>query len=102
MISWGLMFSALEVVPLAIIGHEAIETYRLRETKPWVARYHWAIMFFVASSFWTLFGAGMLGFLINTPISLYFIQGLNTVATHAHGAFMGVYGNLGIGLMLLN
>jgi nitric oxide reductase subunit B len=100
MISWGSMFSALEVVPLAIIGYEAIETYRLRETKPWVARYHWAIMFFVASSFWNLFGAGMLGFLINTPISLYFIQGLNTVATHAHGAFMGVYGNLGIGLML--
>ena len=42
----------------------------------------------------------MLGFLINTPIALYFIQGLNTTATHGHGAFMGVYGNLGIGLML--
>ncbi len=100
MISWGAMFSALEVVPLAIIGYEAIETYRHRNTQAWVARYHWAIMFFVATAFWNLFGAGMLGFLINTPISLYFIQGLNTTATHAHGAFMGVYGNLGIGLML--
>ena len=100
MIAWGAMFSALEVVPLAIIGYEAYETYSLRKSRSWVARYHWAIMFFVATAFWNLFGAGMLGFLINTPIALYFIQGLNTTATHAHGAFMGVYGNLGIGLML--
>jgi len=94
------MFSALEVVPLAIIGFEAYATYGLRKSQPWVAHYHWAIMFFVATAFWNLFGAGMLGFLINTPTALYFIQGLNTTATHAHGAFMGVYGNLGIGLML--
>lgn len=100
MIAWGAMFSALEVVPLAIIGYEAYETFSLRKSQSWVARYHWAIMFFVATAFWNLFGAGMLGFLINTPIALYFIQGLNTTATHAHGAFMGVYGNLGIGLML--
>ena len=100
MISWGAMFSALEVVPLAIIGYEAIETYRMRKASAWVEKYHWAIMFFVATAFWNLFGAGVLGYLINTPIALYFIQGLNTTATHAHGAFMGVYGNLGIGLML--
>jgi len=100
MIAWGSMFSALEVVPLAIIGFEAIETYRLRKAQSWVSRYHWPIMFFVAAAFWNLFGAGVLGFLVNTPIALYFIQGLNTVASHAHGSFMGVYGNLGIGLML--
>lgn len=100
MIAWGAMFSALEVVPLAIIGYEAYETYNLRKPGSWVARYHWAIMFFVATAFWNLFGAGMLGFLINTPAALYFIQGLNTTASHGHGAFMGVYGNLGIGLML--
>ncbi len=100
MIAWGAMFSALEVVPLAIIGYEAYATYKLRNSQPWVARYHWAIMFFVATAFWNLFGAGVLGFFINMPIALYFIQGLNTTATHAHGAFMGVYGNLGIGLML--
>jgi len=102
MIAWGAMFSALEVVPLAIIGYEAYETYSLRRSQTWVSRYHWAIMFFVATAFWNLFGAGMLGFLINMPVSLYFIQGLNTTATHAHGAFMGVYGNLGIGLMLFS
>ncbi|MBE8168477.1 MAG: nitric-oxide reductase large subunit [Shewanella sp.] len=99
-IAWGAMFSALEVVPLALIGFEAVETYRLRKASPWMQRYHWAIMFFVATAFWNLVGAGMLGFLINPPISLYFVQGLNTTATHAHAAFMGVYGMLGMGLML--
>lgn len=99
-IAWGSIFSALEVVPLALIGFEAVERYRLRHAAPWMQRYHWAIMFFVATAFWNLVGAGVLGFLINPPISLYFIQGLNTTATHGHAAFMGVYGMLGIGLML--
>lgn len=99
-IAWGAMFSALEVVPLALIGHEGYQTFRMTKASPWVKKYHWPIMFFIATAFWNLFGAGVLGFLINTPIALYFIQGLNTTATHAHGSFMGVYGNLGIGLML--
>ena len=99
-IAWGAMFSALEVVPLALIGFEAVETYRMRRASPWMQRYHWAIMFFVATAFWNLVGAGILGFLINPPVSLYFVQGLNTTATHGHAAFMGVYGMLGIGLML--
>lgn len=99
-IAWGAVFSALEVVPLALIGFEAVESYRMRNHTHWMKRYKWAILFFVATAFWNLVGAGVLGFLINPPISLYFIQGLNTTATHAHGAFMGVYGMLGIGLML--
>ncbi|WP_028862137.1 nitric-oxide reductase large subunit [Psychromonas aquimarina] len=99
-IAWGAIFSALEVVPLALIGFEAVESYRMRSAAPWMIRYKWAIMFFVATAFWNLIGAGVLGFLINPPIALYFIQGLNTTATHAHAAFMGVYGMLGIGLML--
>jgi nitric oxide reductase subunit B len=38
--------------------------------------------------------------MINPPLSLYYIQGLNTTATHAHSALFGVYGMLGIGLLL--
>lgn len=45
-------------------------------------------------------GAGILGFVINPPIALYYIQGLNTTPAHAHAALFGVYGMLGIGLML--
>jgi nitric oxide reductase subunit B len=51
-------------------------------------------------AFWNLVGAGVLGFAINPPISLYYIQGLNMTASHAHAALFGVYGMLGIGLML--
>ena len=36
--------------------------------------------------------AGIFGFLINMPVSLFYIQGLNTTAVHAHTALFGVYG----------
>jgi nitric oxide reductase subunit B len=99
-IAIGSMFSALEVVPLALIGVEAYSNWRHTKAAPWVATYKWPIMFFVAVAFWNLLGAGVFGFMINPPISLYYIQGLNTTATHAHSALFGVYGMLGIGLML--
>lgn len=99
-IAIGSVFSALEVVPLALIGAEAFETYRHTKAAPWVATYRWPILFFVAVSFWNLLGAGVFGFMINPPVSLYFIQGLNTTATHGHAALFGVYGMLGIGLLL--
>lgn len=94
------MFSALEVVPLALIGFEAFENYRMTRAAPWVHRYRWPILFFVGVSFWNLVGADVLGFMINPPISLYYVQGLNTTPTHGHAALFGVYGLLGIGLML--
>ncbi|OGN43989.1 MAG: nitric oxide reductase large subunit [Caulobacterales bacterium RIFCSPHIGHO2_01_FULL_70_19] len=99
-IAIGAMFSALEVVPLALIGFEAFETWRHTKVAPWVQTYRWPILFFVAVSFWNLLGAGIFGFMINPPLSLYYLQGLNTTATHAHAALFGVYGMLGIGLML--
>ena len=99
-IAVGAMFSALEVVPLALVGFEAYETYRHTKAAPWVAKYRWPILFFVAVAFWNLVGAGLLGFFINPPISLYYIQGLNSTAAHGHAALFGVYGMLGIGLML--
>jgi nitric oxide reductase subunit B len=49
---------------------------------------------------WNLVGAGLFGFFINPPIALYYMQGLNTTPVHAHTALFGVYGMLGIGLML--
>ena len=99
-IAIGAVFSALEVVPLALVGHEAYETYRLTKRAPWVETYKWPILFFVAVAFWNLVGAGLFGFLINPPLSLYYVQGLNLTATHGHAALFGVYGLLGIGLML--
>ena len=54
----------------------------------------------MAVAFWNLVGAGLFGFFINPPIALYYMQGLNTTPVHAHTALFGVYGMLGIGLML--
>jgi nitric oxide reductase subunit B len=45
-------------------------------------------------------GAGLFGFLINPPLSLYYMQGLNLTPLHGHTALFGVYGMLGIGLVL--
>ena len=96
----GSVFSALEVVPLVLVGWEAYENYKHSYAKPWVAAYRWPILFFVAVAFWNLVGAGLFGFLINPPLALYYMQGLNTTPLHGHTALFGVYGMLGIGLML--
>ena len=99
-IALGASFSALEVVPLAYVGFEAYHHYKLGKATPWMAKYKWPIMFFLAVSFWNLVGAGLFGFLINPPLPLYYMQGLNLTPTHGHTALFGVYGMLGIGLML--
>lgn len=99
-IALGGVFSALEVVPLAVIGFEAYQHTKLERQAKWIDFYRWPLKFFAAVSFWNLVGAGLLGFLINTPLALYYMQGLNTTAAHGHGAMFGVYGMLGIGLML--
>jgi len=98
----GAAFSALEVVPLVLIGFEAYENYSLAHVKPWVKEYKWPIYFFIAVAFWNLVGAGLFGFFINPPIALYYMQGLNTTPVHAHTALFGVYGMLGLGLLLFS
>jgi nitric oxide reductase subunit B len=99
-IAIGGMFSALEVVPLSMIGIEAYRNYQRSKAAPWVQTYKWPILCFIAVGFWNTVGAGLLGFSINTPIALYYVQGLNLTAAHGHAALFGVYGMLGIGLML--
>jgi nitric oxide reductase subunit B len=99
-IAVGAVFSALEVVPLALLGFEGWHNYKRSRAAPWVAAYRWPILCFVAVGFWNTVGAGLLGFVINPPASLYYVQGLNLTPAHGHAALFGVYGMLGIGLML--
>ncbi len=96
----GSVFSALEVVPLVLVGFEAWGNIRLSKATSWAAKYRWPIYYFIAVAFWNMVGAGLFGFMINPPIALYYMQGLNTTPVHGHGALFGVYGMLGIGLML--
>lgn len=96
----GATFSALEVAPLVFMGFEAYHNLKLTRIQEWVRAYKWPIYFFIAVAFWNLLGAGIFGFLINPPIALYYMQGLNTTPVHGHTAMFGVYGMLGMGLML--
>ena len=85
-----------------VIGYEAYENLSMTRRTSWIHHYKWPVFFFIASAFWNLVGAGLFGFLINPPIALYYMQGLNTTSVHAHAALFGVYGNLGLGLTLLS
>mgnify|MGYP005989742889 FL=1 len=100
-IALGATFSALEVVPLTLMGFEIRENWNLLKSKDWIQKYKWPIFFFIAVAFWNFIGAGVFGFLINPPIALYYIQGLNTTAVHAHTALFGVYGMLGMGFIII-
>ena len=97
----GAVFSALEVVPLVLLGREAYEHWSYQHATPWMQRLRWPLMCFVAVAFWNMLGAGVFGFLINPPISLFYLPGLNTTAVHAHAALFGVYGFLALGFVLL-
>jgi nitric oxide reductase subunit B len=99
-IALGSVFSALEVVPLLVVGFEAYSRAQHEGIHEWQKAYRWTFMFFASVLVWNLIGAGLFGFLINPPLALYYMQGLNTTATHAHAALFGVYGMLGLGLIL--
>ncbi len=101
-VAWGSVFSALEVVPLVLVAFAAWEDVKLSRATTWVSNYRWPISFFIAVAFWNMLGAGLFGFMINPPIALYYMQGLNTTPVHGHAALFGVYGMLGIGLMLFS
>ncbi len=101
-IALGAVFSALEVVPLSLLGFEAAHNLRIVDDGGRGYAYKWPIYFFVAVAFWNLVGAGVFGFLINPPIVLYYAQGINTTPIHSHGALFGVYGMLAISLMLFS
>jgi nitric oxide reductase subunit B len=100
----GAFFSALEVIPLTFLTIEAWSFLQLgsrqesRSSAPFPHR--WAVMFLVAVGFWNFLGAGVFGFLINLPIVSYYQIGTALTANHAHGAMMGVYGMMGVGLAL--
>jgi nitric oxide reductase subunit B len=96
----GSVFSALEVIPLSLLMVEAYGQYRVIRDGGIEFPYKAAFWFLVATAFWNLFGAGVLGFLINLPFVSYFEHGSFLTAAHGHGALMGVYGMLAIALAL--
>jgi nitric oxide reductase subunit B len=94
-------FSALEVVPLTLITLDAWDFVRVtRGREAVVDRHRWTFYFLMAVGFWNFVGAGVFGFLINTPIVSYYEVGTILTPNHGHASMMGVFGMLGAGLMV--
>ena len=95
------VFSALEVVPLTLITLDAWDFVNVtRGDEAIVKRHRWTFYFLMAVGFWNFLGAGVFGFLINTPIVSYYEIGTILTPNHGHAAMMGVFGMLGVALML--
>lgn len=99
--------SALEVVPLTLLTLDAWDFVRAThgqvdgEGRPVRLTYKWTLYFLMAVGFWNFMGAGVLGFFLNTPIVSYYEVGTIFTPSHGHGALMGVFGMLALGLMTL-
>src|SRR5262249_28873662 len=98
----GSMFSALEVVPLTLLTVEAWRFEKLAAVNGSIRNFsHYrAMMFLLAVGFWNFLGAGVFGFLINTPIVSYYEHATYLTSNHGHAALMGVYGMLAIAAVL--
>jgi nitric oxide reductase subunit B len=100
------MFSAMEVVPLTLLTLDAWDFIKLTRGKcdicgqPVMIPHKWCFYFLISVGVWNFIGAGIFGFLINLPIVSYFEVGTILTPNHGHAAMMGVFGMLGIGLML--
>jgi nitric oxide reductase subunit B len=99
-------FSALEVVPLTLLTLDAAGFIRLQrrtrssDGRDLPTKQRWAIYFFIAVGVWNFLGAGVFGFLINTPIVSYFEMGTVLTANHGHAAMFGVFGMLALGVLV--
>ncbi len=87
-------------MPLVLQGREAYEHWSYQHLSDWAKRQRWPLMCFVAVAFWNMIGAGVFGFLINQPIEMFYIQGLNNSAVHEHAAMFRYVRFLGIGLRI--
>jgi nitric oxide reductase subunit B len=56
--------------------------------------------FLMAVRFWNFVGAGIFGFLVNMPVVSFFEAGTNLTPNHGHASMMGVFGMLGVALIV--
>jgi nitric oxide reductase subunit B len=99
-------FSAMEVVPLTLLTLDAWDFVRVKDRPcgdcggKFAGGQIWAIYFLMAVGFWNFVGAGVFGFLINTPIVSYFEVGTLLTSNHGHTAMFGVFGMLALAVFV--
>lgn len=102
----GATFSAMEVVPLTLLTLDAWDFVKLTRAECDVCGkrisipHKWTFHFLMSVGFWNFVGAGVFGFLINLQIVSYFEVGTILTPNHGHAAMMGVFGMLGVALMV--
>src|ERR1700674_18562 len=100
---WHLPLLGRRDIPGKLSSVELREFFSFRVTRgrdTIVKRHRWTFYFLMAVGFWNFLGAGVFGFLINTPIVSYYEVGTILTPNHGHAAMMGVFGMLGAGLMV--
>ncbi len=98
----GAVFSSLEPIPLILLVVRAWMEHRSADEAGEDYPYRWPLMFLTASSFWNFLGAGVFGFIINTPIINYYEHATYLTSNHAHAALFGTYGMLAVALILFS
>jgi nitric oxide reductase subunit B len=106
-IALGSVFSTLQVLPLLLL---TLDAWQMRQSggqanKNLVEGKQTMVMegvwlFILAVNFWNIFGAGVLGSVINLPIVNYYEHATYLTGNHAHAAMFGVKGNIALGGML--
>jgi nitric oxide reductase subunit B len=106
-IALGSVFSTLQILPLLLL---TLDAWQMRkEGRGAFARLadgsqnnvmEGVWLFILGVNFWNIFGAGVLGSLINLPIVNYFEHATYLTGNHAHAAMFGVKGNVALAGML--
>ena len=99
-ISFGSVFSFIEVLPLLLMVIEAVEQRRIIRREQRKFPYRLAYTYIIGSAFWNFTGAGVFGGgTLNAPLVNYYEHGTFLTLNHAHTALFGAFGLLGIGLV---
>ena len=106
-IALGSVFSTLQVLPLLLLTLDAwqmrqegaMANQKVVEGKQTIVM-EGVWLFILGVNFWNIFGAGVLGSVVNLPIVNYYEHATYLTGNHAHAAMFGVKGNIALGGML--
>ncbi len=98
----GSTISALEPVPIFLLLAEVWHGQKTLVSAKSNFPYRYPLMFLMASVFWEVLGAGIMGLSITTPVVNYYEHATYLTVNHGHTALFGTYGMLAIGLLLFS
>ena len=98
----GSTISALEPIPILLLLAEVWHGQKVLAKGGPNFPYRYPLMFLMATVFWEVLGAGVMGLSITTPVVNYYEHATYLTVNHGHTALFGTYGMLAIGLLLFS